>query len=305
MQLKQVIIAHKANDRLSQRWAETAAQALETRDCRVLLGPSGPKDNPYPVFLASVSQPIDLALVFGGDGTALTAARNLAADRIPILAVNVGGHLGFLTEAPEDFDSTTIWDRLLEDRFAVQRRMMLQATVFEGNRTNLEPMSDRFLALNEVCVKPASADRMITSILEMEIDGEIVDQYQGDGLIVATPTGSTCYTVAANGPIIHPGMAAITVTPICPLSLSSRPIVLPPGSVVSIWPLADRDLTTKLWTDGVLGTSIWPGQRVDIRMADCDAQFIILREDYSYFTTLREKLQWAGARIRYTNDHRN
>lgn len=270
------------------------------------MGPSGPRDNPYPVFLASVTQPIDLALVLGGDGTALTAARNLADDGIPILAVNIGGHLGFLTESCEDFsDSESVWDRLLEDRFAVQRRMMLQATVFEGNRTNLEPMSDRFLALNEMCVKPASADRMITSILEMEIDGEVVDQYQGDGLIVATPTGSTCYTVAASGPIVHPGMAAIVITPICPLSLSSRPIVLPPGSVVSIWPLVDRDLTTKLWTDGVLGTSIWPGQRVDIRMASCEAHFIILREDYSYYQTLQEKLHWAGARIRYSNNHRN
>jgi NAD+ kinase len=84
---------------------------------------------------------------------------------------------------------------------------------------------------------------MITSILEMEIDGEVVDQYQGDGLIVATPTGSTCYTISANGPILHDGMEAITVTPICPLSLSSRPLVLPSGSVVSIWPLADYELT--------------------------------------------------------------
>lgn len=270
------------------------------------MGPSGSKDNPYPVFLASVSQPIDLALVLGGDGTALTAARNLAMDRIPILAVNVGGHLGFLTEPSEVLDAgEALWDRLLEDRFAVERRMMLQAMTFEGNRTNQEPMSDLFLALNEMCVKPASADRMITSILEMEIDGEVVDQYQGDGLIVATPTGSTCYTVAANGPIVHPGMDAIVVTPICPLSLSSRAIVIPPGSVVSIWPLVDRDLTTKLWMDGVLATSIWPGQRVDIRTADCQAQFIILREDYSYYQTLREKLQWAGARIRYDNNHRN
>jgi len=257
------------------------------------------------VFLASVTQPIDLAIVLGGDGTALSAARNLAADKIPILAVNVGGHLGFLTESSEDFNTETVWDRLSEDRFAVQRRMMLQASIFEGNRTNLEPMSDRYLALNEMCIKPASADRMITAILEMEIDGEVVDQYQGDGLIVATPTGSTCYTVAANGPIIHPGLDAIAVTPICPLSLSSRPIVLPSGSVVSIWPLVDRDLTTKLWMDGVLATSIWPGQRVDIRMADCDAQFIILREDYSYYQTLREKLQWAGARIHHSNNHRN
>jgi NAD+ kinase len=211
-----------------------------------------------------------------------------------------------LTEFAEDVEnSERVWDRLLEDRFAVQTRMMLQAMVHEGNRSNREPMSDRFLALNEMCVKPASADRMLTSILEMEIDDEVVDQYQGDGLIVATPTGSTCYTVAANGPIVHPGMDAIVVTPICPLSLSSRPIVLPPGSVVSIWPLADQDLTTKLWMDGVLATSIWPGQRVDIWTADCQAKFIILRENYSYYQTLREKLDWAGARIRYSNNHRN
>ncbi len=306
MELNQVIIAHKAGDVQSKHWADICARELEQRNCSVLMGPSGAKDNPYPVFLASVNRPIDLAVVLGGDGTALAAARHLSPDHIPILAVNVGGHLGFLTESFEEFkDIKHVIDRLQQDRFAVQRRMMLQAVTYEGNRTNLDPMSDRYLALNEMCVKPASADRMITSILEMEIDGEVVDQYQGDGLLVATPTGSTCYTIAANGPIMHPGMNAIAVTPICPLSLASRPIVLPPGSVVSIWPLADLDVTTKLWMDGVLATSIWPGQRVDIRMADCPASFIILRENYSYYKTLREKLQWAGARIHYSNNHRN
>ena len=306
MQLKQVIIAHKAGDSHSRRWAEICAQQLEERGCRVLMGPSGPKDNPYPVFLASAIQPIDLAIVLGGDGTVLTAARHVAAEGIPILAVNVGGNLGFLTESFEAFkDSQLVWDRLLSDRYAIQRRMMLQASIYEGDRTNFEPASDRFLALNEMCVKPASADRMITSVLEMEIDGEVVDQYQGDGLIVATPTGSTGYTVSANGPIMHDAMKATTVTPICPMSLSSRPIVLPSGSVVSVWPLGDYELNTKLWMDGVLATSIWPGQRVDVRMADCDAKFIILQENYSYYQTLREKLQWAGARIHYSNNHRN
>jgi len=307
VELNQVIIVHKANDAYSKQWAEKCATQLEKRNCRVLMGPSGPKDNPYPVFLASVQRPIDLAIVLGGDGTALAAARHLAPDGIRILAVNVGGHLGFLTEPADALiqEPEQVWDRLLEDRFAVQRRMMLQAMTFEGNRINSEPMSDRYLSLNEMCVKPASADRMITSILEMEIDGEVVDQYQGDGLIVATPTGSTCYTVAASGPILHPGMDAIIVTPICPLSLSSRSIVLPAGSVVSIWTLADRDLNTKLWMDGVLATAIWPGQRVDIRIADRSAEFIILQENYSYYQTLREKLSWAGARIQYSNNHRN
>ncbi|MBD2312629.1 NAD(+) kinase [Desertifilum sp. FACHB-1129] len=306
MDLKQVIIAHKAGDSDSRRWAEKCARQLESRNCRVLLGPSGPKDNPYPVFLSSVTERIDLALVLGGDGTALAAARHLAADGIPILAVNIGGTLGFLTESIEMFsDTERVWDRLSEDRYAVQRRMMLSATVFDGDRRDAEPQSDRFLALNDMCVKPASADRMITSILEMEIDGEVVDQYQGDGLIVSTPTGSTCYNVSANGPIVHSGMEAIAVTPICPLSLASRPIILPSGCVVSIWPLGDYELNTKLWTDGVMATSIWPGQRVDVRMADCQAKFIILRENYSYYHTLREKLQWAGARIQYSNNHRN
>lgn len=305
MQLKQVIIVHKAGDDHSRRWAEKCVHQLEARGCNVLMGPSGPKDNPYPVFLASAPHPIDIAIVLGGDGTALAAARHLSPENIPILAVNIGGHLGFLTESLEHFtDTDSVWERLESDRFAVQRRMMLQAQLFQGNRINGESMSDCFLALNEMCVKPASADRMITSILELEIDREVVDQYQGDGLIVSTPTGSTCYTVAANGPIVHPGMDAIAVTPISPLSLSSRPIVIPPGSVVSIWPLEDRELNTKLWMDGVMATPIWPGQRVDIRIADCLAQFLILRENHSYYQTLREKLDWAGARVRYSNNHR-
>ncbi|MBD0267090.1 NAD(+) kinase [Pseudanabaena sp. FACHB-2040] len=306
MELKQAIIVYKARNRLSQQWAEKCARQLEGLGCRVLVGPSGPKDNPYPVFLASVTQPIDLAIVLGGDGTALAAARHVAPENIPILAINIGGHLGFLSEASEDYvDLEKVWERLLSDRFAVQQRMMLQTQVFQGDRSNLEAMSDRFLALNEMSVKPASPDRMITSILEMEIDGEVVDQYQGDGLLVSTPTGSTGYTVAAGGPIVHPGMEAIIVTPICPLSLSSRPIVLPPGSVVSVWPLADVDLNTKLWMDGVMATAIWPGQRVDIRMAEFMAKFIILRKNYSYYGTLRNKLNWAGTRINYTNNHRN
>jgi len=304
VELKQVIIAYKARDPQSKRWAEICASQLERRKCHVLMGPSGPKDNPYPVFLASATQQIDLAIVLGGDGTVLTGARHLAQADVPILAVNVGGHLGFLTESVEEFqDTESVWDRLLEDRYAVQRRMMLQAAVYEGHGSDLEPITENYLALNEMCIKPASADRMITSILEMEIDNEVIDQYQGDGLIISTPTGSTGYTVSANGPIMHDGIEAITITPICPMSLSSRPIVLPPGSVVSIWPLGDFDLSTKLWTDGVLGTSIWPGHRVDVRMADYRSKFIILRENYSYYQVLREKLLWAGTRVRYNSKH--
>lgn len=305
MQLKQVIIAYKAGNRISQSRAELCAEQLHKLGCQTLVGPSGPKDNPYPVFLASATETIDLAIVLGGDGTALAAARNLSADNIPILAINIGGHLGFLTESPEETDFEHIWERLQSDRFAVQRRMMLQAQVFEGDRHSRDAVSDRYMCLNEMCVKPASPNRMLTSILEIEIDGEMIDQYQGDGLLISTPTGSTGYTLAANGPIVHPGMHALVVTPICPLSLSSRPIVLPPGCVVSVWPLADAELNTKLWMDGVLATSIWPGQRVDIRTANCLAHFILLGRDHSYYRTLRSKLQWGVARVHYDTNRQN
>jgi NAD+ kinase len=298
VELKQVIIAYKAGDSLSKSWAERCAKELEALNCHVLLGPSGVRDNPYPVFLASLSQKIDLAVILGGDGTTLAAARHLAPEGIPILPVNVGGHLGFLTEPFDLFKETQIvWQRLQEDRYAVQQRMMLEAQVFERDNDKIEAISERFFSLNEMCVKPASIDRMPTAILEMEVDGEVVDQYHGDGLLVATPTGSTCYTVSANGPILHSGLEAIVVTPICPLSLSARPIVIPPRSIVNIWTLGNYDVDTKLWTDGALATQIYPGQWVSVKMAESCAKFVLLRENYSFYQTLRDKLRWAGARI--------
>ena len=306
MELKRAIIAYKAGDKNSRQWAEKCAKELESIDCQVLIGPSGIKDNPYPVFLASSAAEIDLAIILGGDGTILAAARNLAPKGIPILAVNVGGHLGFLTEPFELFqDTQAIWKRLGSDRYAVQKRMMLQAQLYEGESKELNPVGDRFYCLNEMCIKPASIDRMPTSILELEADGQVVDQYSGDGLIVATPTGSTGYTVSANGPILHPSMWAIAITPISPLSLSGRPLVLPPGNVVGVRPIRDYEINTKLWTDGALGTTIWPGQRVLIKMANCQAHFIILRKSYSFYETLREKLQWAGTRVHYKEKETN
>jgi len=306
VELKQVIIAHKAGHPQSKAAAERCAKELEALHCKVLMGPSGYRDNPYPVFLASASGPIDLAIVLGGDGTVLAAARHLAPERIPILAINVGGHLGFLTEPIEVFsDTQSVWGRLRQDRYAVLQRMMLAAHLYEGAKQAPQVVSEDFYCLNEMGIKPASIDRMPTAHIEIEIDNELVDQYQCDGLLVATPTGSTCYTASASGPIVHPGMDAIIVTPICPLSLSSRPIVIPPGSHVNIWPLGDYELNTKLWTDGSLATGIWPGQWVGVRMSHEPARFILLRESYSFYQTLRDKLQWAGARIDLSNHREN
>ncbi len=304
MKLRKIIIAYKADNSISHSWAERCSRELEALGCHVLVGPSGAQDNPYPVFLESMRD-IDLALVLGGDGSTLGAARYLASQSVPILAINTGGHLGFLTQAAEEFEDTqSVWERLLGDRYAIETRMMLQARVVSMAGDSKDESSPYFFSLNEMCIKPASPDRMTTAALELEIDGEVVDQYHGDGLIVATPTGSTSYVVAANGPILHPGMEAIVITPICALSLSSRTIVLPPKLVVSIC-ILDDDLTMKLWTDGVLANSILPGQRVDIAMAPHRARFVILRENYSFYQALREKLMWSGTRLRYQNKYRS
>jgi len=307
MKLEQVIIAYRSGSQVAAEWAERCSYELQARGSRVLVGPTGANDNPYPVFLQSFHQKIDLAVVLGGDGSTLGAARYLAQQGVPILAINTGGHLGFLTQSAEECqDTKAIWERLEQDYFAMEQRMMLQARVINHapHLAKISETKETFFCLNEMCIKPASADRMITASLEVEIDGEVVDQYHGDGLLVATPTGSTSYTVAASGPILHPNLEAMVVTPICPLSLSSRAIVLPPQLTVSIWNLNEQDNTMKLWTDGVMATSVVPGQRVDIQRAKVKARFIVLSEGYSYYQALREKLLWTGARVRYHNHYR-
>lgn len=307
MKLEQVIIAYRSGSQVAAEWAERCTYELQARGARVLVGPTGINDNPYPVFLQSFHQKIDLAVVLGGDGSTLGAARYLAQRGVPILAINTGGHLGFLTQSAEDCkDTEAIWERLEQDYFAMEQRMMLQARVVNHapHLAKIPESNETFLCLNEMCIKPASPDRMITASLELEIDGEVVDQYHGDGLLVATPTGSTSYTVAAGGPILHPNLEAMVVTPICPLSLSSRAIVLPPQLKISIWNLNEQDHTMRLWTDGVMVAPVLAGQRVDIQRAKSKARFIVLSENYSYYQALREKLLWTGTRVRYHNQYR-
>ena len=130
---------------------------------------------------------------------------------------------------------------------------------------------------------------------ELEIDGETVDRYKGDGLIIATPTGSTAYAMATGGPILHPGIQAIIVSAICPISLSSRPVVVPAQSRLVIKPVGDRTRRVKLWQDGVSGTLIEPGDSYVIRQAKQQAQMVVLQESPSYYRTLAKKLHWASS----------
>ncbi len=318
MDLGLVVIAYKEGDRESKAACQVCAEQLRHRGVTVLTAPTGLHHNPYPVFLEATSDPIDLAVVLGGDGSVLAAARFLAPHGIPILPIKAGGRLGFLAQSERVLRQDP-WERIQAGDYLLQLRMMLQAQILEQpqlgqgdplptrgeGKQQGRPVSEVYYALNEMCLKPINRERLPAAIMEIEVNGEILDQYHGDGVLVATPTGSTSYTLAANGPIIDPSLEVITITPICPLSLSSRPIVIGGSAKVEIWPLSDAEGLARLWTDGVLAQSVNPGQWVEIQQAPTAAKLMILEENLSYFRTLREKLQWAGSRIYIpTTNHR-
>jgi NAD+ kinase len=256
---------------------------------------SGPHANPFPGLLADEGGPPDLAVVLGGDGTVLGAARHMAPLGVPILCFNVGGHLGFLTHerkllrdgSSAQADGLDLWQRLRDDRFALERRMMLEARTDRSDAV--------YGALNDFYFRPGLDEISPTCVLELEIDAEVVDQYRGDGLIISTATGSTGYSMAAGGPILHPGIEAIVVNPICPMSLSSRPVVVPPRSQLAVWPLGEMGRRVRLWNDGALATVLEPGDRCDVRRSPHSALMVLLEQNPSYYRTLSRKLHWAGS----------
>ena len=301
MNLSRVWLIVRAGSQAAQREARRCAEDLRASGAQVLIATSGSTTNPYPALLASESHLPDLTVVLGGDGTVLGAARHLAAHRVPILSFNVGGNLGFLThesrllslgDGPE-----ALWTRLREEQFALERRMMLEAHVDRADGTVQRGADGPHPALNDLYLRPCLDDQSPTCVLELEIDGEVVDQYRGDGLILATPTGSTGYAMAAGGPILQPGIEAIVVSPICPMSLSSRTVVVPPGSRLSVWPLGESSRRVKLWSDGAHATTLEPGDRVVVQRSPHPALFVLLEQSPSYYRTLTHKLHWAGSLI--------
>ena len=316
MRLEKVWLIVRSGSRVAQLQAGRCAEDLRSRGIAVVVAASGLAQNPFPALLATEPAPPDLALVLGGDGTVLGAARHLAPYGVPILSFNVGGHLGFLTHersllrlADEGSPEPCLWQRLLEDRFALERRMMLEARIERGDGGSAtaaaRPGAPSTVAdvdadgphgaLNDFYFRPCLDEVSPTCLLELEIDGEVVDQYRGDGLIIATPTGSTGYAMAAGGPILHPGIEAIVVNPICPMSLSSRAVVVPPRSRLTVWPLGESSRRVKLWKDGAHASLLDPGDRCVVQQGPHPALLLQLEQSPSYYRTLTHKLHWAGS----------
>jgi NAD+ kinase len=228
---------------------------------------------------------VDMVVVLGGDGTLLSVADCIATSgsNIPLLGVNFGS-LGFLTEVtlPELYPSL---EAALSGRARIEERMMLQSTTMRKG--------ERFaaaVALNDVVVTKAARSRMID--LSVSVGDELLTRIKADGLIVATPTGSTAYNLSAGGPIVQPTLDALILTPIAPHTLTNRPIVIPATSTVRIQPIMEERDEVFVTFDGQAGFQLQEGDEIRICRADRPIR-LIRPSTRSYFEVLREKLKWG------------
>jgi len=242
------------------------------------------KDQPATKTRHQIAQEADLLLVLGGDGTLLAAAREAALRGIPILPINMGG-LGFLTSFTLNELYPALEDALAGRATIHERVLLLVERVHNGE------VLTRQRVLNDAVVHKGTLARMIQ--LELFIDGGFVCRYRADGLIVATPTGSTAYSMSAGGPIVHPSVESILVTPICPHTLSDRPVVVPDISRIELR-LSEGSDSVFLTLDGQTGVPMQAGDRVRItRAAECLK--LIHPPTKTYFEILRSKLKWGEA----------
>ena len=229
---------------------------------------------------ASIGERADLAIVLGGDGTMLNAARQLARYDVPLVGVNQG-RLGFMTDIARD-DMLTSIDDLLAGKFIPERRMLLDAEIVRAG----EIVASN-LALNEVVVDKAAVGRLIE--FELFIDGEFVYSLRSDGLIASTPTGSTAYSLSAGGPILHSHMSGIALVPLCPHSLTNRPFLVGDRSKIEVRIVRASD--SRIYFDGQVTVDLRPHDSVRIRRSDFTI-CLLHPPGYSYFAMLREKLHW-------------
>ncbi len=230
----------------------------------------------------ALAEQVDLMIVLGGDGTLLSAARALGSHKVPILAVNLGG-LGFLTSVTLD-ELYPLLDQVLAGNHRISERMMLDAEILRGGQ-----VAERQCALNDAVANKAAIARMLE--FDVYVDGNSVGRYRADGLVVATPTGSTAYSLAAGGPIIDPALDAFVITPICPHMLTNRPLVVPDTARIEI-DFAPAEEPVYITLDGQIGFQLKPKDRVSITKSK-NRVALVRPPEKTYFQVLRSKLKWG------------
>jgi len=235
----------------------------------------------YPLAtLAEIGERADVAIVLGGDGTMLNIARNLVNHHVPLIGINQG-RLGFLTDVSIDTMLDTVGE-MLRGEYTGEERILLDTLIRRDGAT----VSDE-IAFNDVVVSKGSAGRLIE--FEVSIDGQFVYSQRSDGLVVATPTGSTAYALSAGGPLLHPTLEAMVLVPICPHTLSARPIAVNSHSVVEIT-LTHAD-DARVHFDGQHHFDVRVGDKIVIRRTDNTIR-LLHPVGHSYYAMLRQKLNW-------------
>lgn len=230
-----------------------------------------------------IAESADLVITVGGDGSMLFAARTAATAGIPVLGIN-RGRLGFLADVSPS-DHLEALDKILTGDYDSENRMLLHAEIVahDGNRVC-------GLALNDVVVKRQYTGRMLE--FQTFVDGRYVNTHTGDGFIVATPTGSTAYALSCGGPIVTPGLDAVVLAPICPHTLSDRPIVIPAASITEVSVHENQNDVAEVSCDGEVAGQLGPGESLRIGVAPQRVELIHPR-GYDYYEILRNKLHWG------------
>jgi len=232
---------------------------------------------------SEIARDADLVVVLGGDGTLIAAARLVGEREVPVLAVNLGS-LGFLTEITLD-ELYPSMERCLRGDFEVSERMMLLASV-----ERFGEVVERHRVLNDVVINKGALARIID--METSVNGHYLTTFKADGLIVSTPTGSTGYSLSANGPILHPELECISITPICPHTLTNRPLVMPGDAHIAIRLNSAADEAVFLTLDGQVGVKLISGDLVQIWKCR-HATRLVQSRSKDYFEVLRTKLKWG------------
>lgn len=283
-QFRHVALIGKYHAQGSRSALEEIAHFLHAQGCEVTLERDTASNtglSQYPVLdVAGIGAHCDLALVVGGDGTMLGIGRQLAQFGVPMVGINQG-RLGFITDvAFEDFQ--TALEPMLRGEFEEDRRWMMQAKVVRDGRCVFNAT-----AMNDVVVNRGATAGMVE--LRVEVDGRFVANQRADGLIIASPTGSTAYALSAGGPLIHPSIAGWVMVPIAPHTLSNRPIVLSDAGEITVEIVAGRDASANFDMQSL--ASLLHGDRISVRRSEFQMCFLHPK-GWSYFDTLRKKLHW-------------
>ena len=280
--IQKIGIFSKLKPDISQKVLLELASWLRERNYDILMAPetAGIIGETSPLKQEEIPAKADLIIVLGGDGTLLSVARLTHPFDVPILAVNLGS-LGFLTEVSLS-DMYGTLEQVLKGESISERRMLLNACLQRNGKT----VQDDF-ALNDVSINKNSA-RIVN--LEVHVNGQYMTSYRADGLIIATPTGSTAYSLSAGGPIIHPSMNALLLSPICPFTLTNRPIVIPSQSVLQVKLITEEEVQVTL--DGQTGYPMFRDDLLEIKQGPTPVS-LIQAKGKNYYQVLRQKLHWG------------